>query len=65
LAGPALNSQLREEILRRYAGSGTVRYGIARDLFIEHVAGVVTRYGTNFSDSEKLTLLASLHIDDL
>ena len=43
----------------------TVRYGIARDLFIEHVAGVVTRYGTNFSDSEKLTLLASLHIDDL
>lgn len=49
----------------RYGESGAGRYGIAPEMFQQHVAFVVVRYGADFDEAEKLALVRSLRIEEL
>lgn len=60
-----LGSRLRDAILARYRESGAERYDLAPEAFLAHVAAVIARYCADFSESEKLKLIASLRVDEL
>lgn len=49
----------------RYGESGGGRFGITPEVFQEHVARVVLRYGAEFSDAERMALVRSLHVEEL
>jgi RNA polymerase sigma-70 factor, ECF subfamily len=63
--GTALEGRLREAIRQRYGESRAARYGVSEEEFELHVAAVVAKYGSGFTDSEKLELIASLHVEEL
>ncbi len=63
--GTALESRLRQAVRQRYGESHAARYGISEEVFEQHVAAVVARYGTDFDEVEKLELIASLHVEEL
>src|SRR5258708_16757319 len=62
---PELRRQICDVIDLRYRESGAGRYGITPEMFQQHVAVVVARYGADFEEAEKLTLVRSLHIEEL
>jgi len=61
----ALEDRLRQAIRRRYGESRAARYGISEPAFEGFVAAVLARYGTAFSEAEKLELIAALHVEEL
>jgi RNA polymerase sigma-70 factor (ECF subfamily) len=63
--GTASESRVRTAIRQRYGESRAVRYGISEEAFAEHVTAVVDRYGRDFSEAEKLELVATLHVEEL
>jgi RNA polymerase sigma-70 factor (ECF subfamily) len=60
-----LGSKLRDIILARYRESKAERYSIVPEGFLAVVAAVIARYGADFSESEKLKLVASLRVEEL
>lgn len=63
--GSALENRLRQAIRRRYGEARAARYGISEEEFEQHIAAVVARYGADFSEAERLELVAALHLEDL
>lgn len=63
--GTALESRLRQAVRQRYGESQAARFGISEEVFEQHVAAVVARYGAGFDEAEKLELIASLHVEEL
>jgi RNA polymerase sigma-70 factor, ECF subfamily len=62
---PALRRQICDAIDLRYGESGAKRYSITPEMFQQYVASVVVRYGADFNDTEKLTLVQSLRVEEL
>ena len=63
--GPALGSPMREAALQRYGASRAERYGLSPESFLQHVAVVLARYGSELSETKKLELVKALHLEDL
>lgn len=61
----AVEGPLREAIRQRYVESRAVLYGISEDDFERHVGGVLARFATEFSDAERLEVVAALHVEEL
>jgi RNA polymerase sigma-70 factor (ECF subfamily) len=62
---PSLGKSVRDAIDWRYGDSGAERYGLARNVFRQNLGAVILRYGGEFTEAEKLELIAGLHVDDL
>ncbi len=63
--GTALEGHLRDAVRRRYGEARAAHYGISEGEFELHVAAVVAKYGSEFTGSEKLELIASLRVEEL
>jgi RNA polymerase sigma-70 factor (ECF subfamily) len=61
----ALDSRFHQAVLLRFGESEAERYGMSRESFVRHVAAVMSRYGAELCETERLKLLEVLHLEDL
>ena len=64
-AKPNLGSAVDRAIAGRFEESGAEAFGISRERFQGILAAVVTRYGDNFNDQERVNLVQSLRVEEL
>jgi RNA polymerase sigma-70 factor (ECF subfamily) len=62
---PQLRAAASQAIQQRYAESGAARYGIALEAFQQIVANIVLRYAEQATEDEQISLIGSLHVEEL